>query len=246
MGFRGWSHRGYLAPPQTGEAIIMSDSRVYSHLAPGLAALLLLPAGTLAQSSGLGPEGVAQLDHAPSWEVWESVQEASARISITGSVEADGEGEAFWLQRQDPISGRDGFIIVLSLRDGGDLRMLEFGFLSGDRPGAGTHTILSLDEMMEISEGGGALTGVMASYLSGDFASWQEVSELVADPNADFQLFQTRMTGSGMGVSGEVQIQAGSGDTLEGQVSAAMVLITEFGDELPFQVEATFRASAAP
>ena len=167
----------------------------------------------------------------------------SARISITGSVEAEGDGNAFWLQRRDPISGQDGFLVVLTLRDGGDLRILEFAFLSGARPEPGSHPILSLEAMMEEGEW---TTGVMASYASGDFSSWQELSDLIASPDLDYMALQRRMTGSGTGVAGEVQIQGGAGNVLEGQVSAEMVLVTEFGDELPFQVSATFVASEGP
>ncbi len=170
----------------------------------------------------------------------------SARISMTGSVEAEGEGAAFWLQRRDPVSGQDGFIVVLTLKDGGDLRMLEFAFLSGTRPRAGNHSILSIDAMMDMMEEGEWTTGVMASYASGDFSSWQELSDLIASPDLDYMALQRRMTGSGTGVAGEVQIQGGAGTTLEGQVSAEMVLVTEFGDELPFQVSATFVASEGP
>lgn len=168
---------------------------------------------------------------------------ASARISMTGSVEAEGEGSAFWLQRRDPVSGQDGFIVVLTLQDGGDLRMLEFAFLSGTPPGAGSHPILSIDAMMEMMEEAEGMTGVMASYASGDFSSWQELSDLMAGPDLDYMSLQRRMTGSGTGVSGEVQILEGAGDTLEGQVSADMVLVTELGEELPFQVSATFVAA---
>jgi len=172
---------------------------------------------------------------------------SDARIQITGSVEAEGEGSAFWIQRTDPVSGRQGFILVLALQEGGTLQAVEFGFLGGERPAAGSHRVLSIDDLPEPDEmETTALEGVLASFLRGGWGSWAEVSAMVSDPEMDFEAFQARTTGMGTGTSGSVEVAGWSGDRMDGRVSAAMVLLTDDGRELPFQVTATFQAGPGP
>ncbi len=176
----------------------------------------------------------------PTWEV----AGGEVEVRFSGALQGSETGRAVWLEMNHPQRGIPIFTLIFEVRVGNELRILEAAHLQGANPGPGEFPIRSLDELPgePDPEFANIPDGFMISYTAGTWSSWEEVAAIARSGAQDIEAFLERLTGGGYSSGGTLRLTGRVGDRIDGSFRAAMILMDDDGNELPFEAEGQFRA----